>query len=61
MQNRVMSLVVRFPREVIKCLTLVMLNPDIPFFPNSLDPDQLASNEANCSGSVLFIIKYVNL
>ena len=29
-------------------------------FANSVDPDQLAS-EANWSGSVLFVIKYVNL
>ena len=38
---------------------LVLLNPDIPAFANSVDPDQLA--EANWSGSVLFAIKYVNL
>ena len=36
-------------------LTLVMLNPD------SVDPDQLASEEANCSGSALFAIQYLNL
>ena len=30
-------------------------------FANSVDPDQLASSEANCSGSALFVIKYVNL
>ena len=35
-------------------LTLVMLNPDIPFFTNSVDPDHLASEE-------LFAIKYVNV
>ena len=28
---------------------------------NSVDPDQLASSEANWSGSALFVIKYVNL
>ena len=39
-------------------LTLVLLNPDIPCFANSVDPDQL---EANWSGSALFAIKYVNL
>ena len=27
---------------------------------NSVDPDQLASEEANWSGSALFVIKYVN-
>ena len=40
-------------------LTLVLLNPDIPFV-NSVDPDQLASEEANWSGYALFVIKYVN-
>ena len=28
-------------------LTLVLLSPDIPAFTNSVDPDQLASVEAN--------------
>ena len=42
-------------------LTLVLLNPDIPCFANSVDPDQLASEEANWSGSALFAIKYMNL
>ena len=28
-------------------LTLVLLNPDMSFFANSIDPDQLASEEAN--------------
>ena len=28
---------------------------------NSADPDQLASEEANWSGSALFVIKHVNL
>ena len=27
---------------------------------NNVDPDQLASEEANWSGSALFVIKYVN-
>ena len=30
-------------------------------FANSVDPDQLASEEANWSGSTLFVIKYVDL
>ena len=30
-------------------------------FANTVDPDQLASEEANWSGSALFAIKYVNL
>ena len=38
-----------------------MLNQDGPAFENSVKPDQLASDEANWSGSVLFVIQYVNL
>ena len=33
----------------------------MPCIANSVDPDQLASAEANWSGSALFAIKYVNL
>ena len=32
-----------------------------PAFANSVDPDQLASKEANWSESALFAIKYVNI
>ena len=32
-----------------------------PAFENSVDPDQLASEEANWSGSALFVIKYMYL
>ena len=32
-----------------------------PAFANSVDSDQLASEEANWSGSALFTIQYVNL
>ena len=32
-----------------------------PAFVNGVDPDHLASEEANWSGSALFAIKYVNL
>ena len=32
----------------------------MPYVANSVDPDQLASSEANWSGSALFVIKYVN-
>ena len=42
-------------------LTLLLLNTARPVLANSVDPDQLASEEANWSGSALFIIKYVNL
>ena len=31
-----------------------------PAFANSADPDQLASEEANWSGSALFAIQYLN-
>ena len=37
------------------------LNTTCPVLANSVDPDQLASEEANWSGSALFAIKYVNL
>ena len=42
-------------------LTLVLLNPDMSLFAYSVDPDQLASEEANWSGSALLAIEYVNL
>ena len=32
-----------------------------PAFANSVDPDQSAFEEANWSGSALFVIQYVNL
>ena len=41
-------------------LTLVLLNPDMPCLYKRADPDQLASENANWSGSALFVIKYVN-
>ena len=37
-----------------------MLNMTCPVLANSVDPDQLASEEASWSGSALFVIKYVN-
>ena len=42
-------------------LTLDLLNPDIAYLANSVDPDHLASEEANWSWSALFAIKYVNI
>ena len=42
-------------------LTLLLLNTTCPVLANSVDTDQLASEEANWFGSVLFAIKYVNL
>ena len=47
------------PYFKIEILTLVLLI--YPAFANSVDPDQLASSEANWSGSALFDIQYVNL
>ena len=41
-------------------LTLLLLTMTCPVLANSVDPDQLASQEANWSGSALFVIKYVN-
>ena len=40
--------------------TLLLLIKSCPVLANSADPDQLASEEANWSGSALFAIKYVN-
>ena len=42
-------------------LTLLLLSTACPVLGNSVDPGQLASEEANWSGSALFVIKYVNL
>ena len=41
-------------------LTLLLQNTTCSVLANSADPDQLASEEANWSGSVLFVIKYMN-
>ena len=41
-------------------LTILLLSTTCPVLANSVDPDQLASEEANWSGSALFVIKYVN-
>ena len=41
-------------------LTLLLLNMACPVLANSVDPDLLASEEANWSGSALFVVKYVN-
>ena len=40
--------------------TFLLLNMTCPVLANSVDPDQLASEEANWSWSALFVIKYVN-
>ena len=41
-------------------LTLLLQSMTYRVLANSVDPDQLASEEANWSGSALFVIKYVN-
>ena len=41
-------------------LTFVLLNPDVYFFLNIVDPDQLASNEAIWSWPTLFSILIEN-
>ena len=44
-----------------KCyLILLLLNMTFSVLTNSVDPNQLASSEANWSGSALFVIKYEN-
>ena len=45
----------------IPWLTFLLLNTTCPVWANSVDPDQLASEEANWSGSALFVIQYVNI
>ena len=42
----IMGTEVLFPKHFFG-LTLVLLSPDIPAFANSVDSDQLASEEAN--------------
>ena len=43
--------------SISNLLTLLLLNTACPVLANSVDPDQLASEEANWSGSALFVIK----
>ena len=40
-------------------LTLIPLFTTIPTFANSVDPDQMASEEAIWSGSTLFVMQFV--
>ena len=42
-------------------LTLLLLNTTYPVLANSVDPGQLASEDANWSGSAQFVIMYANL
>ena len=45
----------------LKGLTFVLLNLDMPCLYKQCRSRQLASEEANWSGSTLFVIQYVNL
>ena len=45
----------------VQILTLLLLDMTCPVLATSVDPDQLDSEEANWSGSALFVIKYVNI
>ena len=52
-------------QSIVHLICLLMKNLSCwtwiyPAFANSVEPDQLASEEANWSGSALFAIKYVN-
>ena len=47
--------------SMVKCSPLSCWTQIYPAFENSVDPDQLASEEANWSESALFAINYVNL
>ena len=51
----------KVPTMIQTVLTLVLLNRICPAFTNSEDPDRMASEEPDCSGSAMFAIKYVNL
>ena len=50
-----------FQKTSPNSLTLSCWAQIYPAFANSADPNQLASEEANCSGSTLFAIQYANL
>ena len=49
------------PLDLALWLTLTLLFTTTPTFANSVDPDQMASEEAIWSGSTLFVIQFVNL
>ena len=44
----------------VDLLTLLLLDTTCPVLAISVDPDHLASEEANWSGSALFVSNYVN-
>ena len=55
-QSAVYTLIKLLCTQPLSCWTRIY-----PAIANSVDQDQLASEEANWSGSALFAIKYVNL
>ena len=46
--------------KLMLLFTLVLMQPDSSFFKNTVDPDQLASEEAIWLGSTVFSIQIVN-
>ena len=56
-----MKLVQALLVKYVDILIVVLLVSDMSCICNSVDPDQLASEEANWSGSALFAIQIVNL
>ena len=54
------NLYIKLYQNIPYVLTLLLLITSCPVLANIVDPDQLASSEANWSGSALFVIKYVN-
>ena len=61
-ETKVSRLFSDLPQLITKMvmLILLLLHTSCPFLANSGNPDKLASEEANWSGSALFVIKYVN-
>ena len=59
-ENMVTRLIWIWALHIWSNLTILLLNTTCPVLANSIDPDQLASSEANWSGSALFVITYVN-
>ena len=50
----------RKSQKLSPLLTLILLNTTTATFANSVDPDQMASEEAIRSGSTLFVMQFVN-
>ena len=54
--NSYVILIGRRKYNILSCWSRIC-----PAFANSVDPNQLVSEETDWSGSTLFVIKYVNL